>query len=90
LRFEFDPAKSASKKAKHGLDFVEAQALWKGDRIRISAKTVEGEARWALIGKIRWRHYTVIVTYRGAFVRIISARPSSKNEIEIYERNKKS
>ena len=87
--FEFDPSKSASNKTKHGLDFVEAQALWKGDRIRLSAKAVEGEARWALIGNIEGRHYTVIVTYRGATVRIISARPSSKNEIEIYERNKK-
>jgi uncharacterized DUF497 family protein len=90
LRFEFDPSKSATNKAKHGLDFVEAQALWKGDRIRLSAKTVEGEARWALIGKIGDHHHTVIVTYRGASIRIISARPSSKNEIEIYERNKKS
>ena len=90
MRFEYDPAKSAGNKAKHGLDFLEAQALWKGDRIRFSAKTVEGEPRWALIGKIRGRYHTVIVTYRGPFVRIISARPSSKNEIQIYERIKKS
>lgn len=27
-RFEFDPAKSTANKAKHGIDFVEAQALW--------------------------------------------------------------
>ncbi|HUU33359.1 MAG TPA: BrnT family toxin [Vicinamibacterales bacterium] len=28
LSFEFDPLKSAANKAKHGIDFVEAQALW--------------------------------------------------------------
>jgi uncharacterized DUF497 family protein len=77
-------------KAKHGLNFIEAEALWNGDRIRISAKTVEGEARYAMIGKIGGRLHTVIITYRGDAVRIISARASSKNEIAIYEANKKS
>ena len=28
MEFEFDPAKSAANKDKHGIDFVEAQALW--------------------------------------------------------------
>jgi uncharacterized DUF497 family protein len=27
MRFEFDPAKSAANKAKHGIDFDEAQAV---------------------------------------------------------------
>ncbi len=85
MRFEFDPAKSASNKVKRGLDFVEAQTLWKGGRLRVPAKTVEGEAREALIGKIGARHHTVIVTYRGDACRIISARPSSKTEIANYE-----
>ena len=33
MTFEFDPIKSASNKAKHGIDFVEAQALWQDDRL---------------------------------------------------------
>ncbi|MSO62009.1 MAG: hypothetical protein EXQ50_07965 [Acidobacteria bacterium] len=28
MEFEFDPAKSAANKAKHGIDFVEAQEFW--------------------------------------------------------------
>ena len=28
MEFEFDPEKSASNKDKHGIDFIEAQALW--------------------------------------------------------------
>jgi len=28
LRFEFDPAKSTSNLAKHGIDFTSAQAMW--------------------------------------------------------------
>lgn len=55
MRFEFDPNKSVGNKMKHGLNFIEAQALWKGDRIRISAQTVGGETRYALIGKIGGR-----------------------------------
>jgi len=29
VEFEFDPEKSVRNKAKHGIDFQEAQALWK-------------------------------------------------------------
>lgn len=89
MRFEFDPAKGASNKIKHGLDFVEAQALWRGNRVRVAATTVGGEAREAVIGKINGVIHTVIVTYRGDVCRIISARPSSKNETAIYEASKK-
>ena len=28
--FDFDPQKSAINRTKHGIDFAEAQALWKG------------------------------------------------------------
>jgi len=38
-----------------------------------------------MIGKIGGKHHTVIVTYRGAACRIISARPASSKEIAIYE-----
>jgi uncharacterized DUF497 family protein len=35
----FDPAKSAANKAKHGIDFIEAQALWLDmDRIDVPAR----------------------------------------------------
>jgi len=37
--FEFDEVKSRSNKAKHGIDFVEAQELWRDDLL------VELEAR---------------------------------------------
>ena len=33
MNFEFDPEKSAGNKAKHGIDFEEAQALWKDLRM---------------------------------------------------------
>ncbi len=89
MRFEFDPAKSASNKSKHGLNFVEAQMLWQSPRAEIPAQLARGEARSAALGKINGVHHTVIITYRGASVRVISARPSSANEKAIYEQQTK-
>ena len=87
--FEFDPGKSASNQVKHGLDFIEAQQLWSdAARVRIAAKLTGGEARYAVLGTIHGRHHTIIVTYRGPAIRIISARLSSPAEIQIYEQHK--
>jgi uncharacterized DUF497 family protein len=40
VEFEFDEAKSRANKSKHGIDFVEAQALWlDGMLVEIPART---------------------------------------------------
>ena len=50
MKFEFDASKSILNKRKHGIDFIEAQELWKDDdRIEIPAKT-EDEMRLMVIG----------------------------------------
>ena len=85
MNFEFDENKSHANKQKHGIDFIEAQALWEDpDRVEIPAKTID-ENRFLLIGKILKIHWSVIVTCRQTRVRMISARRSRKEEIEIYE-----
>ena len=85
MEFEFDPAKSASNLEKHGIDFTAAQALWQDVmRVEIPARTVD-EARWLVIGQIGGKHWSVVVTYRGQRVRIISARRSRKEEVALYE-----
>ena len=85
LQFDFDPAKSASNKLKHGLDFVEAQALWLGKRIEFPADRVSGEIRYAVIGTIKGIHHVAIITYRGSIVRIISARRATPKEGAYYD-----
>ena len=85
VTFEFDPAKSASNKIKHGLDFEEAQELWKGERLEAPSPVESAEPRFFVIGKIKSRHYTAIITYRGSAVRIISIRASRPKEIYLYE-----
>lgn len=85
MEFEFDRRKSQTNKEKHGIDFVEAQALWNDpDRIEIPAVTID-EPRFILIGKISDTHWSTIITYRGEKIRIISVRRSRREEIEIYE-----
>jgi len=85
MEFEFDPSKSEGNKRKHGIDFVEAQALWLDlDRIEIPARTVD-EPRTVVIGRIEDQHWSAVVTYREDRIRIISVRRSRTEEVEIYE-----
>ena len=85
MRFEFDPEKSALNLQKHGIDFRRAQALWEDpDLIEIPART-EDEARFLVIGKIAAKHWSVVMTYRGDVIRIISVRRARAEEIAIYE-----
>lgn len=85
MEFEFDPDKSERNKTKHGMDFHEAQALWDDpDLIEIPAKTAD-EHRFMVIGMIDDTHWSAVITYRSAKIRLISVRRSRKEEIGIYE-----
>jgi len=85
VRFEFDEAKSQSNKVKHGIDFVQAQALWLDDMlVEIPART-EDEPRSVVIGVIAGRHWSAVVTYREDAIRLISVRRSRDEEVKLYE-----
>ena len=83
--FEFDPGKSKSNLEKHGIDFVQAQMLWLDpDLLEIPAKTID-EARFLVVGRIGDKHWSAVITYREENIRIISARRSRDEEVELYE-----
>ena len=83
--FEFDPSKSKINQKKHGIDFIEAQALWEDpELLEIPAKTTD-EQRFLVIGKIELKHWAAVITYRGDNIRIISVRRARDEEGEIYE-----
>ncbi len=85
MEFEFDAAKSRTNREKHGIDFVRAQSVWDDpERIEVPART-EDEPRFLVIGRIGPEHWSVVVTYRHENTRIISARRSRREEIQIYE-----
>ena len=70
---------------KHDIDFVEAQALWLDpDLLEIQANT-EDEPRFLVIGIIRNKHWSAVVTYRDSNIRLISVRRSREEEVLLYE-----
>ena len=85
MEFEFDAGKSATNRAKHGIDLLQAQELWEDpERVEVPARIV-GEARWLLVARIGEVHWSAVVTYRDPRVRIISVRRSRSEEVRIYE-----
>lgn len=83
--FEFDEAKSQANLLKHGIRFVDAQALWNDPRLlEIPAKT-EDEPRYLMIGLINGKHWSAVITYRGTNIRLISVRCSRTEEVTLYE-----
>ena len=83
--FEFDPKKSKSNLEKHGIDFVDAQAIWQDlDFIEVRARSVD-ESRSLVVGKIGGKHWSAIITYRSDRIRIISVRRSRDSEVALYE-----
>jgi len=87
--FEFDPAKSNRNKKKHGIDFLDAQALWDDpDFIEIPVTTTD-ETRFLVIGRISEKHWSAIITYRSERVRIISVPRQSIIKVWVAERLEK-
>lgn len=83
--FEFDDDKSQANLEKHGIDFLDAQALWEDpDLLEIQARS-EDEPRFLVIGLIERNHWSAVVTYRNGTIRLISVRRSRKREVELYE-----
>ena len=86
MRFEFDATKSSTNRLKHGIDFIDAQALWNDpDRLEIVARSID-EPRWQVIGCIGDTLWSAFVTYRQGQVRIISVRRARTEERTRYER----
>jgi len=86
MKFEWDPDKSLSNKAKHGIDFLSARGLWKDDnRIEVHAP-YPVEDRIVLIARYAGKLWAAVYTLRGETVRIISVRRARKREVELYEK----
>ena len=85
MDFEFDPDKSAANRAKHGIDFDEAQALWDDRNLAVAPALVGPEPRFLAIGMIGEKVWNAVFTWRDDRLRIISVRRSRANEVKRYE-----
>ena len=82
--FEFDERKSTLNKAKHGIDFVEAQAIWNDvDCLEIPARSLD-DPRHQVIGRIREKTWSAFIPYRNEKIRIISVRRARADEEARY------
>ena len=84
MEFEFDQAKSEANRLKHGIDFVQAQELWK-DLYALQFQAMsDTEPRFALIASMQGKVWSVFFSDRNSKIRIISARRSRTNEEDLY------
>lgn len=85
MGFEFDPVKSAGNRAKHGIDFVEAQRLWDDPGLlEIPARTLD-EPRWLVLARLDHQHWAAVITRRGDTIRLISVRRAREREVALHE-----
>ena len=85
MDFGFNPEKSESNKLKHGIDFIEAQALWDDPNLIVVPARTTDEPRFLVVGKIGSTHWSGIITYRGENIRIISVLRARPEDVNIYE-----
>lgn len=84
-KLEFETAKSVANGIKHGIEFVEAQAIWLDPRrVEIAARLAD-EPRRLTVGRIGRKHWAAVFALRGECVRIISVRRARFREVAIYE-----
>jgi hypothetical protein len=91
MRFEWDPAKAGSNLRKHNVSFDEAVTVFKDPLAFIfdDEDHSEEEHREIIIGKSALRRMILVcfVERIANIVRIISARPATRQEIKDYEEN---
>ncbi len=88
MNIEWDEAKNRSNIRKHGLDFADAEEMFRGALI-VEPDTREdyGEKHWLGIGTIRGRTTAVIFTEPAPeAIRIISLRRADHEERKEYEK----
>ena len=85
MRIEFDPAKDAENRTKHGVSLALAGELdWEAALVWVDDRFEYTELRMiALAPKTNILYYVAFVD-RGAVRRIISLRPANRREVKHY------
>ncbi len=85
MRSEWDEEKRESNLAKHGIDFVNAVAIFDGVILEaVDARRDYGERRLRALGTVGRRVLFVVYTLRRGCRRIIGARKAGRHEQEAY------
>ena len=85
IGFEWDPRKAVANVRKHGIHFADAVIVLEDERAITVEEVVDGEVRCMTIGMDALaRVLTVVYTWRGHTVRVISARKATPTEHRQY------
>lgn len=85
-KFEWDDSKQKINIEKHGIDFIDAIAIFNDiNRIEKTIVHESGEKRSITIGMVSGVVLLVVYTLRGKSIRLISARRASENERKYYK-----
>jgi uncharacterized DUF497 family protein len=90
LKFEWDRRKAVLNIKKHGVSFEEAAAAF-GDPLSVTIhdpKHSDDEDRFLLLGETQDKKLVVVAhTDRKDTIRLINARPATRQEREDYEKS---
>ncbi|MDJ0903920.1 MAG: BrnT family toxin [Xenococcus sp. MO_188.B8] len=85
IEFEWDEQKRLSNLQKHGIDFIRACQIFSGFTVEFEDNRYDyGEGRYIAVGETNGQILTVVYTYRGDAIRLISARKATRYERNIY------
>lgn len=86
MEFEWDEAKNAANRQKHGIGFDRAVRVFSVPNVEIPARTGPGgEVRTITVGRIEDLLVVAVVhTDRRGVTRVISARPAGRKERRIF------
>ena len=87
VKVEWNPAKALLNQRKHGIAFADAVAVLEDERALTTRDPLsDEEERWVTLGLDAFGRVLVVVyTWRGALVRLISARKATARERRYYE-----
>ena len=85
MEFEWDDAKDAANRTKHGVSLADAVGLdWEVGVDLIDSRGTYGEVRIIRYARIESRLWVCVYVYRNEKRRIISLRKANKREIIYY------
>jgi uncharacterized protein len=80
MRFEWDERKRKTNLDKHGLDFIDVEAVFFGPHVLAPSSSDGEEERYLAIGLFEGRYGTVVFTFRDEDIRVISFRRARHEE----------
>ena len=87
MQIEFDAAKDAGNRTKHGVSLAFAEQVLTDPRLAVirDVRKDYGEARYIAYGKCEERLWVCVYTLRGSCFRIISLRKANQTEASRYD-----